>query len=569
MNLPAAGTGQPPDAATMDALIDRYQKGHHAEVLEAARALTRQAPDHGFGWKLLGAAAQRLGHVEESLAAKRRAAQLLPQDADVHNNLGNALAAVGRLAEAEGVLRHALALKPGLAEAHNNLGLVLLRQGRVGEAEAAFRAAISARAGYAEAHSNLLFMLSHDADIEPQRLLQEHLAFDRLQGEPLRGSWRPHDNPRDPHKRLRVGFVSGDLRQHAVAHFIAPIWRELDPQQVEVVAYSTSPRGDDMTQALRALCAQWVDAAALDDAALAERIRADGIDILVDLSGHTRLNRLGVFARKPAPLQVTAIGYPHTTGLRAMDYRVSDVWRMPPGRGLEAQQVEQVVRIPSSGTFEHGPAPDVGPLPALAHGYLTFGSFQRAAKLNAATLALWARVLHALPGARLLLGAIADGAARRRVAGELRAQGVAADRFEFLPPRPMQEYLAMHQRIDILLDSYPYPGGTTTQHGLWMGVPTITRTGPPLISWQGAATLLRLGLDAWVTDSDEAFVRCAVQASQHLDALAALRAGLRERITHNTLMHPRTVARGMQAAWRAMWQRWCAGLPPASFEVTP
>ncbi len=569
MSQAPVAAGRVPDAATMDALIDRYQRGHHAEVLEAARALTRQAPEHGFGWKLLGAAAQRLGRVEDSLAAKQRAAQLLPGEADVHNNLGNALAAVGRLAAAEAALRQALALQPGLAEAHNNLGLVLLRQGRVAEAEAAFRSAISARGGYAEAHSNLLFMLSHEADIDPQRLLQEHLDFDRLQGEPLRAAWRPHDNPRDPHRRLRVGFVSGDLRDHAVAHFIAPIWRELDPRQVELIAYSSSARADAVTQRLRALCAGWVEAATLDDAALAERIRADGIDILVDLSGHTRLNRLGVFARKPAPVQVTAIGYPHTTGLRAMDYRISDVWRMPPGRGLEAQQVEQVVRIPSSGTFEHGPAPDVGPLPALASGRLTFGSFQRAPKLNAATLALWARVLQVLPGTRLLLGAIADGAARQRIAGELAARGIGAERFEFLPPRPMQDYLALHQRIDILLDSYPYPGGTTTQHGLWMGVPTITRTGDALVSWQGAATLLRLGLDDWVAADDDAFVRCALRWSQRLPELAALRAGLRERITHNTLMQPRTVALGMQAAWRAMWQRWCAGLPPASFEVSP
>jgi predicted O-linked N-acetylglucosamine transferase (SPINDLY family) len=304
----------------------------------------------------------------------------------------------------------------------------------------------------------------------------------------------------------------------------------------------------------------------LSDAELAETIRADGVDILFDLSGHTRHNRLLVFARKPAPLQVTAIGYPHTTGLAAMDYRISDRFRMPPA--LAAQNVEHVALIPCSGTFEHGPAPEVNALPALHSGVFTFGSFQRTQKIGPASLALWGQVLRALPQARMLIGAVENAAARRRLTDALAEQGVAAERLTFHPPMKLADYLALHHRIDMLLDTTPYPGGTTTHHGLWMGVPTLTRTGESLVSWQGAANLLRLGLDEFVAHDDAQFVQLAQRWAADLPGLARLRLGLREHIAQHPRVQPAFVARGMQAALRTMWRRWCAGLPAASFEVT-
>ena len=562
------GTDQiAPDDELADRLLRQLADGHLRAVHAQAEALTQRRPDFGFGWKLLGVTAQRLRRPAAALAAKQRAAALLPQDAQAHNNLGNALSAAGRFDEAVAALQRAIALQPGFAQAHNNLGLALQYLHRHQDARASFERALQADPGFAAAHSNLLFMLSHDASQPPEALLAAHLDFDRRHGAPLRATWRPHGNPRDPERRLRLGFVSGDLRQHAVAHFVAPIWQALDRSRFEIHAYSTWGAGDAQTAALRALTARWTDAAAMDDEALAETIRADGIDILFDLSGHTRHNRLLVFARKPAPVQVTAIGYPNTTGLAAIDYRISDPFRMPPA--LRPLNAEQVVMVPCASTFAHGPAPDAGPLPALARGTVTFGSFQRALKVTDHTLHLWARVLHAVPGSRLLVGAVSDAAAQQRIAAALADAGIAAERLAFQRPLPMQQYLALHRGVDLLLDSHPYPGGTTTHHGLWMGVPTVTRTGTALVSWQGASTLLRLGLSDFVAADDDGYVAIARRWAADPAALAALRASLRERIRTHPLLQPAAVAAGFERAMRGMWRRWCAGLPAAPFEAAP
>jgi len=561
--LPAA------DAAWLERLLDAQEQagppalpGLWAEV----QAFTTRWPGHGMGWKLQGVLAQRLGRLAESVQAKQRAAELLPDDADAHNNLANASAALGRLAEAEASLRRALTLRPQFPQAHNNLGLVLQRQGRLAEAAACYAQALQQKPDFVQAHTNWLFALSHDAAVPPATLLAAHQAFDRRHAAPLRAGWRPHDNPRDPERPLRVGFVSGDLCRHAVAHFIAPIWAGWNRADMGLFAYSNTPREDDTSARLRGLVDGWARVTTLDDAALAERIRADGIDVLFDLSGHTRHHRLLAFARKPAPVQVTAIGYPHTTGLQAMDYRISDRFRLP--GAMAAQYVEQIAFIPCSGAFEHlAAAPPPGPLPALAAGHLTFGSFQRADKLTPLSLALWGRVLRALPTARLCIGAVADAATRERLVRGLAGEGIAAERLSFLAPMPMPQYLQAHQAIDLLLDTHPYPGGTTSQHGLWMGVPVLTLAGASVISWQGAANLLRLGLDDWVAHDADEYLALALRHAADLPALAALRARLRPHIAQNPLTRPAAVAQHMQAAVRQMWRRWCEGLPAASFEV--
>lgn len=559
------------DAAWLERLLDAQERADAAALpalWAEVQAFTARWPEHGMGWKLQGVVAQRLGRLPESLAAKRRAAALLPDDADAHNNLANACAALGRLAEAEAGLRRALALRPRFPQAHNNLGLVLQRQGRLAEAAACYAGALAQQPDFVQAHTNWLFALSHDTEVSAAALLAAHQDFDRRHGAPLRAGWRPHANPPVPERLLRVGFVSGDLCRHAVAHFIAPIWAGWNRADMGLFAYSNTPREDDTSARLRGLVDGWTRVGALDDAALAERVRADGIDVLFDLSGHTRHHRLLAFARKPAPVQVTAIGYPHTTGLQAMDYRISDRFRLP--GTMAAQYVEQIAFIPCSGAFEHlGAAPPPGPLPALAAGHLTFGSFQRTDKLTPFTLALWGRVLRALPGARLVIGAVADAATQGRLQQALAAEGVAPERLAFLPPLPMPQYLLAHRQIDILLDSHPYPGGTTSQQGLWMGVPVLTLSGESVISWQGAANLLRLGLHDWVAHDADAYVALALRHAADLERLAALRAGLRQHIAGNALTQPASVARHMQAAVRQMWRRWCAGLPAATFELAP
>lgn len=549
--------------ARLTALLDMGDPHAAAELGEKHCALH---PEDAAAWRLLGIAAQRSGRLPLALSAKRRAVELQPDSPESHNNLGNALAAAGRLDDALTALQQALALDATFAEAHNNCGLVLQRLERHDEAVHHFKRAVALRPTFAEAHSNLLFMLSHDVRIGPEELLAAHRRFDDLHGRLHRRSWKEHANTRQPDRRLRVGFVSGDLRRHAVTRFLTPLWRGLDRQHTEILAYSTAGPTDEVTERLRALTDNWIDASSMSDDALAARIRSDAVDILVDLSGHTRHNRLPVFARKPAPIQVTAIGYPNTTGLSAIDYRISDAFRMPPH--LATLNVEHIAYVPCASTFEHDDAPDVSSLPAQRTGRFTFGSFQRPSKISPEDLARWARVLHAVPGSTLLVGAMDQPAARYRIARALADGGIDPNRIQFLGPRPFQDYLGLHSHIDLMLDTHPYPGGTTTHHALWMGVPTLTLTGSSLVSWQGAAVLRRVGLDEFVAQDPSDYVRRAVGWSNQLDTLAALRASLRQRIMNTPHLQPEAVAKGMQAAMRTMWHRWCAGLAPTSFEVS-
>lgn len=565
---PPAAT--PPDtdpALALQGLARRLARGGEAAAaLAEASTLVRQRPADAEGWKLLGIAAQQARRPRLALGAKQRAAALQPQQPELHNNLGNALAALGRLVPAVQAFERAITLDPSFAEAHNNLGLVLHRLDRLDAAAHHFERALALRPGFAEAHSNLLFMLSHDARLSATALFEAHRRFDDRHGQPHRARWPKHPNSREPERRLRVGFVSGDLRRHAVARFIAPLWRAWDHGACALLAYSTGGEPDETSAALRACTDGWTDARPLNDDALARTIQDDRVDILIDLSGHTRHNRLPVFARKPAPIQVTAIGYPNTSGLSAMDYRITDRHRMPPQ--LAALNVEHLALVPSTSTFDHGPAPEPNALPALRRGHVTFGSFQRSAKLTTDTLDLWAAVLHRVPGAQLLIGAIEDRPSLERLATALQQRGVAPQRLQFRGPLPMQDYLALHHQIDLLLDSHPYPGGTTLHHGLWMGVPTVTRTGEALVSWQGAGILRRAGLGEFVAHDDAGYVALAAHWAAQPEALARLRAGLREQLRQAPLMQPAAVAAGFQAALRTMWRRWCAGLPPASFEVS-
>lgn len=514
---------------------------------------------------MLGVAAHRLGDLRLALVAKRRAATLMPHDVAIQTNLANTLRRTGHLQEAERVLRRVITVPAAPAAAHNMLALVLQSLGRTDEACAAFGAAMNSDPSFVQAHSNLLFLLAHEGGLSPADLLSAHQEFDRRHGMPLKARGRPHDNLPDPTKRLRVGFVSGDLRRHAVARFLLPIWKAIDPRFVDIVAYPTHPQDDEVTQQLRSLCTAWIPAWSLGDDALAARIRADRIDILIDLSGHTAHNRLLVFARKPAPVQVSALGYPGTTGLSSMDYTITDRFRTP--RELSTQFVEKVVWIPTACTFAHDAAADPAPLPALGRGHMTFGSFQRPIKISRQTLDLWSDVLGALPGSRLLLGAVDDAATRDRLVSHLHRRGVERRRIDILPSVPMAEYLEAHAQVDILLDTVPYPSGTTAHHGIWMGVPTLTRTGDTPVTWQCAGLLGAAGLDHFIVNNDEAFVQRAVHWSKNLEALGSLRQTLRDHVKRAPLLQPRSVAAGIEAALREMWRRWCLREPVRSFEV--
>ena len=515
----------------------------------------------------LGGVLHDQGRLVEAERCFRELTTVEPGGFGHHNNLAVVLHDLGRFGEAEQSLQRAVTINPRSAEVHNNRGRALKELGRLDEARDCFRRALEINPDYAQAHSNLLFTLLHLDGVSAADCFAEHRRF----GEHFEAQSRAHRseyaNPPEPERRLRVGFVSGDLRDHPVARFIEPVWAGLDRRRIESWVYSSHPAEDAVTARLRTRVAHWRRVAGLSDEALVERIRADGIDILIDLSGHTAYNRLPAFARKPAPLQATWIGYPGTTGLRAMDYLICDRFIAPHGL-YERYFTEHFARLPSVGAFEPSDrAPPVNALPALERGYVTFASFNRPDKLGDAVVEGWSRVLRALPDARLLLGNVSDPSLSARLSKRFARHGVDGERLLFRPRVALEAYLALHHEVDIVLDSWPYTGGTTTHHALWMGVPVVTLRGPSRVQCQSAARLGWLGLEEWVADGVERFVEIAVDHATRLDELAALRAGMRERWARSPWRRHELVARGLEAALRAMWRRWCDGKGAADFEV--
>ncbi|KVW92209.1 tetratricopeptide repeat protein [Thiobacillus denitrificans] len=517
----------------------------------------------------LGNALKDLGRLAQAEASYRRALEIAPAYVEGHNNLGVLLQEQGRLMEAEASYRQALEINPAYGDGYNNLGNALQVQGRLMEAEASFRRALQISPDDAVSHSSLLFCLSHSEAVGAVPLFVEHCRFGERFEAPLRALWREHGNPRDPERRLQVGFVSGDFRSHAMAFFIEPVLEQLAGHaSLSLHAYSNHATQDDVSQRLRGHVRHWHTIAGLSDAALAEKIRADGIDILIDLSGHTDKHRLLSFARKPAPIQVSWMGYPGTTGLSSMDYYLSDRFLLPPGQ-FDSQFTEKLVYLPANAPFlPMADAPPVNDLPALGRGYVTFGSFNRQNKLSRAVIALWSQLLRAVPTSRMVLGAMPQDGQYDTLTAWFAGEGIERERLDFHPRSNMQDYLALHHQVDVCLDTFPYNGGTTTLHALWMGVPTLTLAGSTVAGRTGAGILGHVGLGALVAQDAAAFVQQGLSlAADNFSTLARLRAGLRERFSQSAPSQPELIATGLERALRTMWQRWCAGLPTESFEV--
>jgi predicted O-linked N-acetylglucosamine transferase (SPINDLY family) len=342
-----------------------------------------------------------------------------------------------------------------------------------------------------------------------------------------------------------------------VGFFLEPILTHLDRSRFHVTCYAGVDRPDAVTQRLRGLAGAWRDIAGLPDDAVAELIRADAIDILVDLAGHTAGRRLLVFARKPAPVQVAHFGYPNTTGLAAMDYRLTDSYADPPGQ-TEAFHTEELVRLPEvAWCYQPSPAPAVGPLPALAAGYLTFGSLNNLAKVTAQVMARWSDLLRAVPGSRLLLLTGAGPQTDQRLRDRFRQKGIDSDRLLLMGRRPRDQYLELYRQIDIGLDPFPYNGGVTSCDALWMGVPMITLAGNSYASRQGVSLLSNLDLRDWIAQTPEEYVALAARRGKDLEDLQRLRSGLRERMQRSPLCDGARFTRRLEEAYRAMWRRWC------------
>jgi protein O-GlcNAc transferase len=393
-----------------------------------------------------------------------------------------------------------------------------------------------------------------------EEVFAEHQRYAQRVQSSLPGSTAPHINSRDPGRRLKVGYVSGDFRAHAVAFFIEPILASHDKAQVEVYCYHNSNRHDSHTEKFIALADHWLVCNGMSDEQFASRIRADGIDILVDLSGHTADNRLPMFARKPAPVQMTWIGYAGTTGLAAMDYRITDVYMDPPGL-TERFHSETLIRLPGSNiTYRPEPGcPDVNELPALTSGKVVFASLNNLTKVNQSVVNLWSRILTALPQSTLMLGNVTEDAIAQRLIAMFGSAGIGPERLQLQPRMTMLDYLKLHHQIDIALDPFPYNGGTTSMHSLWMGVPIVTMAGAHAVSRVGVAVLSRVGLQDFITQNEEEYVQRVLNAAQDLQGLNQMRQSLRERMSVANC-DPESITRNLEVAYRDAWKMWC-GIP--------
>jgi predicted O-linked N-acetylglucosamine transferase (SPINDLY family) len=564
--------------------------GRIDDAIGCYRRALEEKPDYAEAQSNMGNALKAIGRLDDASACYRKALLLRPDFPEAFNNLGNALKDQGKLDETQKSYAQALALKPRYAEAHNNLGIVLGAQGMLdaavesfgtaltinpelaaalnnmgnalkdqGKLDAAlesYRKAITLRSDFLEAHSNLLFTMNYHPDLSGAEIFAAYQKYDEQFALPHRAEWRAFANDMHPKRRLRIGYVSPDFRQHPVRHFLEPLLAHHDQAAVEVFAYAELSQEDAVTARYKGYVDYWVPTFCLSDEALSERIRADHIDILVDLAGHTEGNRLQVFARKPAPVSMSWLGYGYTTGLTAIDYFLTDNVGAP--EGTEALFAEEPWRLGTPGyVFRPGEGMGaVNALPANRHGYVTFGTLTRAVRINHRTIRVWAEILKRVDGARLVIdsGNYQDATMRDLLAAKFAAHGIERSRLEIGYHSPPWDVL---RGIDIGLDCFPHNSGTTLFETLYMGIPFVTLAGRPSVGRLGSSILEGIGHPEWIARTEDEYIEKAVALAADLPKLAALRSSLREEMQASALMDEAGFARKVEAAYRTMWVRWC------------
>ncbi|HTX49992.1 MAG TPA: tetratricopeptide repeat protein [Caulobacteraceae bacterium] len=578
------------------ALCERRRFNDAVAVLEKALAFDRRIPEAAYN---LGLALHRLGRIREAADQYRRAVALKPGYAEAFNNLGDVcrelgefdpaleafaaatkadpaspvafnnagglLRSLGRMEEAEAMLRRALAIDPNSAATLNNLGNVLKDCGDLASAVDCFRRVVSLDPDDVIAHSNLVYSLTFQA-ADGRTILEEARKWDARHGAPLRPLIRRHNNDRSAERRLRVGYVSGDFRDHCQTLFTLPLLSNHDREALEIFCYSGVERPDGHTARLERLADVWRKVRYLDDAELGEVIRRDQIDILVDLEMHMANGRPLLFARKPAPVQVAWLAYPATTGMGAIDAVFTDPRLAPPGS--DSDYSERVVRLEDT-FWCYDPLtaePGVNALPALADGRLTLACLNAPCKISDHAIRMWGGVMRALENSRLLIMA-PPSSHRGRLEARLAAEAIAPERVEIVPFQRRLDYLRTYHRIDFALDTFPYNGHTTSLDAYWMGVPVVSRAGQTAVGRAGLSQLFNLGLDELAADGDARFVETAVALGKDLPHLAALRRDLRSRMERSPLMDGRRFAKAVERAYRELWRDWCRG--PANREGSP
>ncbi|MGA3065502.1 MAG: tetratricopeptide repeat protein [Tepidisphaeraceae bacterium] len=524
--------------------------GEFDQAIAAARKALELRPAYPKAYVNLGLAYQGKGDQNQAIAAYQKALALQPDLAEAHANLGTALNLARRVDEAIVACREAIRLRPNLADAHLNLGNALESAGRLEESLAAYDRARRLNPANITAQSNRLFAMSYQPDLDPAEIVKEAKLWDA--GLPRAAA--DHANNRDPERRLKIGYVSPDFARHCQSFFTIPLLGHHDHTQFEIYAYANVAKPDELTQRIGGYCDVWRSTVGLSDEQVSRQIREDGIDILVDLTMHMGGGRPLLFARKPAPIQVAWLAYPGTTGLSAMDYRLTDPYLDPPGEHDDWYS-EKSIRLPET-FWCYDPLsdrPEVNELAAMKNGYVTFGCLNNFCKVTDPTLSVWSKVLKALPGSRLILLS-PQGEHRRRVLSRL---DVELGRVEFVEFQPRDRYLQTYHRIDLCLDTFPYNGHTTSLDALWMGVPVMSMEGQAAVARAGISQNSNLGLAGeLVGRGPEEFVSLTVSLAGNLARLSELRKTLRARMSGSALMDGARFARNIEGVYRDIWRRW-------------
>jgi len=526
-------------------LFRRSAFGESAGAFDRAAALD---PNNANCWTALGTALLESGDAR-CVDALQNASRLAPGNADALYNLANALRFAGRVDEAIDTYRRAIEIQPQHALALTNLAATLKEQGRIADAIALYRRIVESHPDESRYHSNLLYMLWFDPDLKVPRIVAEHRAWNDRHAKPIRRSapsWAPAI---DRTKKLRVGYISPDLSEHVVGILMEPILQNHDRDAFESFCYSDVRKPDARTARLRAIGHNWRDMAGLDDARVAKLIEEDRIDVLVDLAQHMAGNRMLVFARRPAPVQVSYLGYPATTGLAEMDYRITDPYLDPPGAPDEAG-IERLIHVPCYWCYvPPADCPPVNDLPAKQNGYVTLGCLNNFTKVNQSVLALWSKLLGQIPDARLLLHVHGGAGNNAHLAPLFKSLGVDPARIHLAPAGPRGQFISAYQQIDISLDPFPYGGGVTSMDALWMGVPLITLQGDRALSRAGACVLSHVGLTELIARDADRYIEIATGLAMDLDRLSDLRRSLRQRVNISVLMNPATLTRSLERAY--------------------
>jgi protein O-GlcNAc transferase len=536
------------------------EKGQLDDAIQYYQKALQLNPNYAKAHYNLGNAFQEKGQLDEAIACYQKVSELTPEFIEVYQRLGTALQKKGEGDRAIECYRRALSLNPDIVGPYINLGRALRDQGKYVEAEECFRKCLKIRPDCFACYSNLLFEMLYNSNYDAETVFSEHLKFAKDCAEPFISSIPAYTNKRSADRKLKIGYVSLDFRCHSVAFFFEPVLLMHNRKDFEIFCYSDVIKQDGVTERIKTQTDEWRNLVGLSDDQAADLIRKDGIDILIDLAGLTS-PRILLFARKPAPVQVSWIGYPATTGLSTMDYKIVDSYTDPDGM-TEQFYTEKLIRM-RKGFLCYLPerdSPDIGPLPAFSSGHITFGSFNNFTKISAMVFSLWSRILKAIPDSHLVVKtwSFSDRTARQYVLDMFLKEGVAAEQIVLLPYEPSTKgHLNMYNRMDIALDTFPYNGTTSTCEALWMGVPVITFAGNTHASRVGVSLLSNIGLPELIAGTPDEYVAIAVNLANDLKKLQSLRESLRDMMSQSPLADARRFTINLENSYRTMWENWC------------